>query len=524
MTYGQWVVVMAGLMAVSGVANDERLYQIDPAQLAKGGQGTSTASIYQKYKDSLGQITTTPTATAPNLTTGSRFNEQHRNRAIAQWSLHQVNSSLPLIDDPWVNQVVFGMTAEMNAQVRSQALLAVPVIQDDAINAFAVPGGLIGINVGTILSANALDEVASVMAHEIAHLSQRHYEHNQDNSKNLIAMQIAGLVAAIAASAAGGGDAVMAVMAGSQSATAENAAAHSREHEREADRVGMQILTQAGYDAGAMPRFFGQLYKQTLLHQSKDIFVPSFVQSHPFTAERLSEASSRAKAYPSVSMATKANQAKLFDKLTWRLKYLTNKATLTELTLAAKHSEGASLALASHLADKGETDKAWALVGRLDSTDPLTCIVQAHVLGEKKDYLGAKATLERCQALYPERRDLRLHLADVMIKSGQPKPAQTLLKSLTANPSDITAWELTQQAFEKESQLLTSPSTKMLATIYALQARSQVELWTGKYQGALQSNAQAQELLKELGNIQPTLQKQLDKDKTTIITARDFKP
>lgn len=520
MTHKVWTGLTLGLWATFAMATED-LYHTTPNHISSP-QMPTTASIYQKHKANLGYAQAV-SPVAPSLTTGSRFNEQYHNRAIAQWSLHQINGSLPLVQDPWVNQVIFGMTAEMNAQVRSQALLAVPVIKDNTINAFAVAGGVIGINVGTILSANALDEVASVLAHEIAHLSQRHYEHTQDNSKSLIAMQIAGLIAAIAASTTGSGDAVLAVLAGSQSVTAENVASYSREHEREADRVGMQIMTQAGYDAAAMARFFGKMYRQTLLHHTKDAFVPSFLQSHPFTAERLSEASSRAKAYPSIAMTAKATQAKLFDKLTWRLRYLTEQTTLTELMLAAPHSQGASLALASYLADKGDTDKAWERVANLDSTDPLVCIVQAHVLGAKKEYTNAKARLEWCQALYPERRDLRLHLADMMTKSGQAKSAQALLKPLIANTGDIMAWQMTQQAFESQSHASTAPSAKTLATVYALQARSQVELWTGKYQGALQSNAQAQELLKSLDN-EPALQAQLEKDKTAIITARDFKP
>lgn len=91
-------------------------------------------------------------------------------------------------------------------------------------------------------------------------------------------------------------------MIGSQTATAETAANHSREHEREADRMGQQILVQAGYDAAAMPRFFERLYKQLSLTTYKNAFVPSFIQSHPFTAERLSESISRAKGYPVPSM------------------------------------------------------------------------------------------------------------------------------------------------------------------------------------------------------------------------------
>ena len=136
---------------------------------------------------------------SPSPTTGSRFNENHINRAIAEWSLRQVNSSLKLIDDAWVTEEVYAMTAQMNAQVRTHALLSVPIIADDGINAFAVPGGLIGMNTGTILASESMDEVASVLAHEIAHLSQRHYEHRQDEKGKLMALQLGGLLTAILA-------------------------------------------------------------------------------------------------------------------------------------------------------------------------------------------------------------------------------------------------------------------------------------------------------------------------------------
>ena len=139
---------------------------------------TRTSLIYDRHAEqlgyhgtSMGQFGTSPRSQplAPNIVTGTRFNEQYINRQIALWSLRQINSSMTLIDDPWVNQVINDMTAQMNALVRTQSLIATPIINDSSINAFAVPGGVIGMNTGTILSAGELDEVASVIAHEIAH-------------------------------------------------------------------------------------------------------------------------------------------------------------------------------------------------------------------------------------------------------------------------------------------------------------------------------------------------------------------
>ena len=458
----------------------------------------------------------------PNVATGTRFNDEYINKQIAHWALRQLNATLPIIDDPWANQLITTMTAQMNGQVRTQALVAVPIINSNDINAFAVPGGLIGINTGTITSAHALDEVASVMAHEIAHLSQRHYEHNQDNRKKLIALQLGGLLAAIAASSVSG-DVATAAMIGSQTMTAESAAAHSREHEREADRVGMQILARAGYDARAMPRFFERLSRQMSLHQSRDAYLPSFVMSHPFTAERLSEATSRAMQYPAVSMGVKQAQAQDFDKLTWRLKYLTHQAGINDLEAAARHSDGARLALAWHLSEQGQSSRALTLIAKMDVSDPLVCITQAYAHEKSGQLPKALTVLSGCHAIYPERRDLRLHLAEVLIKADKPTDAQALLNPLTrAIPQDIRAWQLSQLSCERQAGQL-GGGRKDIATIHALRARSHVELWQGKYTHALQSNAQANKLANSTPKAR-SLITLLDKDKQAIIDARDFKP
>ncbi len=455
-----------------------------------------------------------------SVTTGQRFNEQYINREIAGWVLRQINASLPLVDDPWVNQLMWNMTGELNAKVRTQNLFAVPVINDSSINAFATPGGLIGLNTGTVLSSENLDEVASVLAHEVAHLSQRHYEHSQDSQKKAIALQLGGLLAALVASAVGG-DAAAVAMIGSQTAGAETLAANSREHEREADRVGMQILVQAGYDPSAMPRFFNKLNQQANLHQSKNAFIPSFAQSHPLTAERLSEASARASQYPKQTI-NQSSQKDTFDKLYWRLKYLGKQATTDELSIAARHSQGAKLAYVARLADEGKLSQATKAFkeGKFSASDPLVCITKAHLQTAQNHHTQAVETLQGCQALYPERKDLTLHLAYALIGAEKPQRAIALITPLaTAMPQDIALWQVLRQAYESLAKQ--DSNQEKQATIMALRARSQVELWKGAYQGALQSNAQAQ-LLAKTDAVH--LLDVLEKEKADIIRARDFKP
>lgn len=505
-----YLVLLSALWSSALMAHE---IHIDTDTLKKNlGQSSSRAIFSDKHRK------IPPESLAvPSVVTGGRFNENHINRAIAEWSLRQVNDSLRLIDDPWVNEQILTMSAQMNAQVRTQALFALPIIHDDNINAFAVPGGLIGINTGTILSSETMDEVAGVLAHEIAHLSQRHYEQRQDEKGKLMALQLGGLLAAVLASSVSG-DLATTALIGSQTATAESMATHSRDHEREADRIGMQIMSQAGYDARAMAVFFGKLYKQ-VAHLQKDAFIPSFVQSHPLTAERLSDATSRASQYPVMSMIAKNNHAKMFDKLSWRLKYLTKQASMSDLKNASSHSLGAKLAWINALSDDGNTKQALQLLqtGDFERTDPLVCITHAHVLAKQGDHTQAVAVLKSCHALYPERRDLRLHLASELAQVGQTALALSLVTPLTnQNNHDRQAWRITQQIHEKSTTNHTS------SAIYALHARSQVELWSGQYQGALQSNAQAIKLAKQHPNL--GLLSMLESSKQAMIQAKDYKP
>lgn len=506
---------------------------IQAVGLVSGGVILSVLSVsaYAKLADvsyhqgRSDHISPNPTYHFSQAPTTTSFYETHRNTQIAAWSLRQIHQSLPLIDDPWVVQVLTQTAGELNATVRTTPLYALPVILDHNINAFAVPGGLIGIHTGTILAAEGLDEIASVLAHEIAHISQRHYEHRLDNNKQLRALQLGGLLATIAASATGDGNAALAMMAGTQAVGAESVASHSREHEREADRVGMQILTQAGYDAQAMPRFFGKLQRQLNINQAKNAFTPSFMQSHPFTAERMSEAVTRARSHTRPTQVTMQAQSEVFDQLYWRVKYLSKQTSETELIANAKHSDGARLALMMHLADRGRDADAMDMAKQLqiDSHTPVVCLTVAHSHSSAKRYDDAQQVLAGCQAIYPERRDLRLALAQAHIHLQQPTQALALMTPLTKEGShDLMAWQLAYHAYEQLAWQATEDRAKDIATIHVLKSRSQLELWRGQYVAALQSVAQAQQLAKSQ-NIK-NLITMLEKDQAAIQIAQSFKP
>ncbi|MGO4304887.1 M48 family metalloprotease [Cupriavidus sp. RAF12] len=162
-------------------------------------------------------------------------------------------------------------------------------VRDRSINAFALPGGYIGVHTGLLVQSDTESELASVLGHEIGHVMQRHIARgitNQDQSMwiALASMVLAGLAATKS------GDAAAALAMGGQGAAAANQLSFSRGAEREADRVGFQIMTAAGFDPQGMPDFFSRLQRVTGI---SDNSVPTYVRTHPLTSERIADMQDR---------------------------------------------------------------------------------------------------------------------------------------------------------------------------------------------------------------------------------------
>ncbi|MFZ3076551.1 MAG: M48 family metalloprotease [Psychrobacter glacincola] len=468
---------------------------------------------------------------------GLSFDEQYQNKLLGEWSLRNINGRVKIEHDPWIQETVKELTWRLNAQARQQAPLGLVIIDNPSINAFAAPGGVFGLNTGTILAANSMDELASVVAHEVAHISQRHYESGADERKKALLIQIGGMLAAIAASTIDG-DAAAAVMMGSQTATMNSSMAFSRSNERDADRVGMQIMNQAGYDPRAMPRFFATMNQKSQMNQTANQFLPSFIRSHPLSNERLSESQSRAQRYSTLPLNQQQRHQALFDLLYWRVQSTGKHASETTLTAAAKNSVGAKLALMYWYGEQQrfkEADNVFVELSALPIAkrqvlEPLLSITQSQILTEQNKWPQAAEVLASQQRLYPERRDLRLYLAEALTNSNQPTQAQALLKPLTEQqPSDRYAWQSLQLANEKLAKTTDSAALKSIATINALRYRSHDQLWSGSYERALTSLTQAKKLTENLQNTNQAnsarpLLANINAEIKAVKTAKDFKP
>jgi len=173
-------------------------------------------------------------------------------------------------------------------------------VKDSSINAFALPGGFIGFHTGLLTSAETDSEVASVMGHETGHVLQRHLARQMDQQTTNTMIALAGiLLGALAASRNPG--AASGLMQGGQAVAVNNQLSYSRDAEREADRIGFQILAASGYDVNGAPGFFQRLQKATGIMDSG---VPSYVRTHPLTTDRIADMQDRARNIPAKNVPT----------------------------------------------------------------------------------------------------------------------------------------------------------------------------------------------------------------------------
>ncbi|MGG4773693.1 M48 family metalloprotease [Paenalcaligenes sp. Me52] len=171
-----------------------------------------------------------------------------------------------------------------------QQNITIFALRDPEINAFALPGGYIGINSGLVLASKSEAELASVIGHEIAHVAQRHIARGMTQSSQSGHIMIAAMVGALLAALSGSADLAMGVATFGQAAAIDRQLGFSRQAEQEADRVGFQMLQKAGYDPTGMADMFKRLMEVSRLNEGpRNVYA----STHPLSLQRLSDIESR---------------------------------------------------------------------------------------------------------------------------------------------------------------------------------------------------------------------------------------
>jgi beta-barrel assembly-enhancing protease len=364
---------------------------------------------------------------------------QNEEYQIGAMVVRQLREQGQILDDPETNEYLQALGSRIAAHASGEngQRFYFFVVRDSSINAFALPGGFIGINHGLMLMTNNEAQLASVLAHEVAHVTQRHIARRlQSQGRQSIAAAAAVLAAiVIGATTGAGGDAMQGAIAIAQGASAQQQINFTRANEYEADRVGIAFLAAAGFDPNAMPDFFETMGRRSGLAGRG---VPELLRTHPVTTNRIAESRSRAaQIAPNVQPETLSYQL-----ARERLRviagpsdadvrpYYETRMQARSLTVGERY--GAALAALA----AGEGDGAVIQLRELAEQYPQLTMIQASLgaaqmqAGKEKDALS---TFERALALSPRNVPLTVRYAEALLKSGNSKAAHSLLLDLFNN-------------------------------------------------------------------------------------------
>ena len=207
-------------------------------------------------------------------------------RKLGQELLKQIRTSLPMASDPLLKYFVrLNLYQLATSSELSNVQLYPVLVASPELNAFAAPGGIVGVNLGLFRHAQDVHEYSAVIAHELAHLSQRHYARGQEARKGITLPSLVSLLGSAAIIASGNPDLGSATLIGSQALSQQSLLKYSRSHEAEADRIGFNTLVRAGFDPSGMERLFkrmGQMYMTSA--------PPQWLLTHPLTEDRVGDA------------------------------------------------------------------------------------------------------------------------------------------------------------------------------------------------------------------------------------------
>jgi predicted Zn-dependent protease len=348
------------------------------------------------------------------------------------------------IDDPEVESYLASIGARLAASGKTgDRNFSFFALKDPSINAFAMPGGVIGVHAGLIHTSQSESELAAVIAHEMAHVTQHHIGRSINQQAGATAVLIASLLIAVLA-ARNSPTAAEAAIAGGQAAMLQNQLNYSRDFEREADRVGLQILDAGGFDPQAMPLFFERM-RQAYRGEGD---APAYLRTHPLTGERISDVQGRVRTLPYRQVPDSIEYALIKAKLATLLE--TPRETVARLgdqqggRLLDKAARDYALTLA-HLVQRNYADarRRYAALAALKLKTPMVATLGAQLaLAEGRGDEAARICRE-ARAVYPGWRALDACVAEGLLAAGNGEGALAdLNERLTLQPGDYRLHKL----------------------------------------------------------------------------------
>ncbi len=360
--------------------------------------------------------------------------------ALGKAFMRSIRAQTTLVADPEINDYINRLGQRLVASSDAPNYpFTFFVVNNSAVNAFAGPGGYIGIHTGLILTARNESELAGVMAHEIAHVTQRHLLRAYESANQMSLPTAAGMIAAILLGVATGNTkAGIAGVTAVQAGNIQRQLNFTRANEKEADRIGIQTLARSGIDPYGMPSFFERLHQSTRLYGNN---VPEFLSTHPITTNRIAESMSRAEQYG----RGKQRDTLGFQLTRTRLQVLESdnpQETLRQYrSLVKKQSSGPAEKYGLALANwrSGANDTAEKQLQELMKNDPdrvLYRTTMAQMLMDGGQVEKALQLYKDTLSLYPGDLTVGQFYIAALIEAGKAKQARDqVLKMLRHKPA-----------------------------------------------------------------------------------------
>jgi len=403
-------------------------------------------------------------------------------RALGDSIAAQLYRDPDYLDDPVIMEYVQDIWQHLLAAARKRGELTPEIDErfawqillnrDPTINAFALPGGYMGINLGLIGAVGSRDEMATVMGHELSHITQRHIARMLARQKKQLPWILAGMIlGALAAAKSNSGDAGQALLLGTQAYAMQSQLSFSRDMEREADRIGFGVMTQAGYAPQGAAAMFEKLQYASRLNDNGSY---PYLRSHPLTGERIADMQARTPFDPGVPVTLPLRMDHAMVSARARVMVGPGSDLLRQWVQAANGSEYAASAVpkqaailyaaalsADRLRDFKAAREATARLQKVAAGDPAGARLARLLASEiELDAGAASAALALLDVKARDRTEM-LMVAETALAARQP-PAQLALLSgqlsdwVAGHPRDATAWRQLAALYAAQGEALRS--------------------------------------------------------------------
>jgi predicted Zn-dependent protease len=359
--------------------------------------------------------------------------------------LRSIRRETRLLDDPLIQEYIISLTYKLAATSElTDSRLEFALIDSDVLNAFAAPGGIVGVNAGLFLYAQNEGQMASVLAHELAHISQRHYARGIEETRNSTLPNMAGLLASLVIAAAAGGEAGQAALMTTQAVGVENQLRFSRSNEEEADRIGIRNLYNAGFDPQDMAGMFEQMLKTRGFSRRQ----PEFLSTHPLDENRIADSRNRAIGYGSVQFIPNPEFLLMRERVIMHYsKNLDSEIDSRQRALPqlnGQQADAARYGIALAQLKSGRFIEATESLDSLLQKNPNSityAMLSADIAREAGNYDKAIAVLRDHLRINPGNHPLTMNLATTLTSAARfDEAARVLELQAQTHPNDVQLW------------------------------------------------------------------------------------